>query len=103
MNCAAAISPPDGDQLPPLNVPLLPLPDESAATVPAVSSNFHQPTRPVGPGGVELTVSVSVAELVPYALKAVMVTLEVPTATGVPLISPLELLTLRPEGKPVAP
>src|SRR6478672_1954839 len=31
----------------PATVPLRPLPDESAATVPEVSSSFHQPTRSV--------------------------------------------------------
>ena len=39
---------------------------------------------------------------VPVALVAEMVTLEVPAAVGAPEMRPVEVLTLRPEGRPVA-
>ena len=49
-----------------------------------------------------VTVSVNVAEPVPPALVALMVTLEVPAAVGVPEINPVVVLTLKPAGSPVA-
>ena len=49
------------------------------------------------------TVSVRVAVPVPPLLVALSVTVEVPEDVGVPEISPLEALTDRPEGSPVAP
>ena len=42
-------------------------------------------------------------EAVPPALVAVIVALNVPVAVGVPLITPVDVLTLKPEGKPLAP
>ena len=48
-------------------------------------------------------VRVSVAMPVPVELVALSVMVEVPAAVGVPEISPLEVLTDRPEGSPVAP
>jgi hypothetical protein len=39
---------------------------------------------------------------VPVALVALSVTLNVPDAVGVPLITPVEVLTLNPDGKPIA-
>jgi hypothetical protein len=47
-------------------------------------------------------VIVSVAEPVPPAFVALIVTLEEPVALGVPVIAPVEELTLRPEGSPDA-
>lgn len=48
------------------------------------------------------TVSVRVAAPVPEPLVAVIETLKVPAAVGVPEITPVDVLTLRPAGKPVA-
>ena len=46
---------------------------------------------------------VSVAEPAPPALVALIVTVEVPAAVGVPVIAPVYVFTLSPEGSPVAP
>ena len=53
-------------------------------------------------GGVGSTVITKVAEPVPPALVALMLTLVVPVALGVPVMAPLLVLTLRPAGNPVA-
>lgn len=45
----------------------------------------------------------SVSELVPPALMALMVAPKVPVPIGVPEISPVEALTPKPGGSPVAP
>ena len=49
-----------------------------------------------------MTVIFNVAEPVPPALVALIVTLDVPAAVGVPVIAPVEVLTLKPAGRPVA-
>jgi hypothetical protein len=49
-----------------------------------------------------LMVRVSVAVPVPEALVAPIVTLEVPAAVGVPVILPVDVLTLSPAASPVA-
>jgi len=49
------------------------------------------------------TVRVSVAEPVPLAFLALIVTVELPAADGVPLIMPVALLSERPAGRPAAP
>jgi hypothetical protein len=49
-----------------------------------------------------LIVSIRVALPVPVALVAPIVTLDVAAAVGVPVIFPVEELTLRPAGNPVA-
>jgi hypothetical protein len=54
-------------------------------------------------GVAALIVSFRVAFPVPPLLVALMVTVEVPAAVGVPEIDPVEPLTARPAGKPVAP
>ena len=62
-------------------------------------------TRPLE-GGVttgSLTVRMRTAEPVPAALVAVIVMLDVPVAVGVPVIAPVEVFTVRPEGSSVAP
>ena len=46
---------------------------------------------------------VKVAPPVPVLLVALRVTVEVAAAVGVPEINPVELFTLRPAGKPLAP
>ena len=51
----------------------------------------------------KLTVSVSTAVPVPTALVALNVIGKTPTAVGVPLISPVLVLTLSPAGSPLAP
>jgi len=48
------------------------------------------------------TVTMRVAEPVPPALVALIVTLVVPDALGVPDIAPVLVLTLNPAGSPVA-
>jgi hypothetical protein len=48
------------------------------------------------------TVSVRVAEPVPLAFVALIVTELVPAALGVPLIAPVEVLTDNPAGRPIA-
>jgi len=48
------------------------------------------------------TVRVSVAEPVPPALVALIVMLVLAAAVGVPVISPVDVLTLKPAGSPVA-
>lgn len=53
-------------------------------------------------GAWELTVKVRVALPVPAALVAPMVTVKVPTVEGVPVIAPVDELTLKPGGRPVA-
>jgi hypothetical protein len=53
-------------------------------------------------GSVVTVVSVSAAIPVPALLVAPRVTVEVPVAVGVPEMSPVEVLTLRPPGSPVA-
>ena len=50
-----------------------------------------------------MMVRVSVALPVPPALVALMVTLYVPAVVGVPEISPVLVLTVKPAGSPVAP
>ena len=50
-----------------------------------------------------MMVNVSVALPVPPALVALMVTLYVPAVVGVPEISPVLVLTVKPAGSPVAP
>jgi hypothetical protein len=50
----------------------------------------------------ELTVRVRVALPVPPLLVAPRATMEVPVAVGVPEMSPVEVLTLRLPGSPVA-
>lgn len=52
--------------------------------------------------GVALIVRFSVVEPVPVAFVALSVTLEFPGVVGVPEITPVEVLTLRPAGKPIA-
>ena len=49
-----------------------------------------------------LIVRVRVADPVPTAFLALMVTLEVPAAVGVPLMTPLLVFTVKPAGRPVA-
>ena len=53
-----------------------------------------------GVGG--FTVRVRVAEPVPPALVALIVTLDVAAVVGVPEIAPVDVLTLKPAGNPVA-
>ncbi len=53
-----------------------------------------------GAGG--LMVIVRVADPVPDTFVALMVTGVVPTALGVPLMTPVDVLTERPAGNPVA-
>jgi hypothetical protein len=48
------------------------------------------------------TIKVNVAEPVPAALEAEIAMLKVPATVGVPAISPVEVLTESPSGKPVA-
>ena len=50
-----------------------------------------------------MMVRVSVALPVPPALVALMVTVYVPAVVGVPEISPVLVLTVKPAGSPVAP
>lgn len=47
-------------------------------------------------------VRTSVAEPTPPALDALIVMLEIPGAAGVPEITPVDVLTVNPAGKPVA-
>jgi hypothetical protein len=54
-------------------------------------------------GAAAAIVSVKVAFLVPPALVAFSVTVEVPAAVGVPEITPVVLFTDSPVGSPVAP
>jgi hypothetical protein len=54
-----------------------------------------------GAAGGEI-VRVNVAVPVPLAFVALRVTLKLPLAVGVPEIAPVEVLTLNPEGNPVA-
>ena len=49
-----------------------------------------------------LTVRVRVAEPVPTAFVALMVTMKVPNTVGVPLTTPVLVFTDRPAGRPVA-
>jgi hypothetical protein len=49
-----------------------------------------------------LTVIFNVTEPVPPAFVALIVTLDVPAAVGVPVIAPVEVLTLKPAGRLVA-
>ena len=59
--------------------------------------------KPVGGlGGVPTIFHTNVAFVVPTAFVAVMVELYVPTVVGVPVISPIAGLMLKPGGKPVA-
>ena len=53
-------------------------------------------------GAAELIVTITPALPVPPELVALTVTVEVPTAVGVPEISPVVPLTASPGGKPVA-
>ena len=54
-----------------------------------------------GAGRIIVIVKVWLPE--PLTLVAVIVTVKVPEVVGVPLITPVELLTLNPDGNPVAP
>jgi hypothetical protein len=54
-------------------------------------------------GGGMAMVRVKVALPVPVLFVALSVTVELPTAVGVPEINPVVLLTESPAGKPVAP
>lgn len=54
-------------------------------------------------GGGGRIARVNVLEVVPAALVALMVVANVPLAVGVPEISPVEPLTFKPFGSPVAP
>jgi hypothetical protein len=54
-----------------------------------------------GAGG--LIVIVKVALPVPREFVALIVTVKVPGAVGVPEITPVEVLTVNPAGNPVAP
>lgn len=49
-------------------------------------------------GGITLTVRARVAAPAPFALVAPIATLVVPVTVGVPLITPVEVLTERPAG-----
>jgi hypothetical protein len=53
-------------------------------------------------GAAVVIVSVRVALLVPPALVALSVTVELPAAVGVPEISPVAVFTDKPAGKPEA-
>ena len=53
-------------------------------------------------GGVGKTVMTSEAVPVPPALLALIPTVVVPVAVGVPVMAPVLVLTLRPVGNPVA-
>jgi len=53
--------------------------------------------------GTAMTVSVSVFVPVPALFVALRVMVERPPLLGVPEISPVVVLTVRPEGRPVAP
>jgi hypothetical protein len=53
-------------------------------------------------GAPTVTVRARVAVPVPPAFVAPMLTLELPTAVGVPVISPVAVATLSPAGSPVA-
>ena len=55
-----------------------------------------------GKGGL-LTVITSVADPVPEAFVAEIVTFEVPADVGVPVIAPVDVLMPSPPGNPVAP
>ena len=54
-------------------------------------------------GDPAVTVSARLELPVPELLVALMVTVEVPAAVGVPEIKPVVALTDRPAGRPVAP
>jgi hypothetical protein len=54
-------------------------------------------------GGAGLMVSVRVALPVPPLLLALRVTVDVPAALAVPEIKPVDVLTVKPVGKPDAP
>ena len=56
-----------------------------------------------GTGGGGLTVRTSVLVSVPPELEAVMVTLLVPAVVGVPEMTPVEVLFVKPAGRPLAP
>ena len=53
-------------------------------------------------GAAALIVKTSVAEPVPLAFVALIVTLDVPAVVGVPEMIPVAVLTLRPAGNPLA-
>ena len=53
-------------------------------------------------GGGGRIVTVRMALPVPPALLALIVTLAVPVVVGVPLITPVDVFTLKPAGNPVA-
>ncbi len=67
------------------------------------------PTVPVAVAALDITgadgfiVIVNVFVPAPPAFVALSVTLEVPVVVGVPLITPVDVFTLKPAGKPVAP
>ena len=50
-----------------------------------------------------MTEIVNVALPVPFAFVALMGTLVVPEAVGMPVMAPVVVLTLKPPGNPVAP
>ena len=54
-----------------------------------------------GAGGLMVTVSVAVP--VPREFVALIVTVKVPEAVGVPEITPVEVFRVNPAGNPVAP
>ncbi len=54
-------------------------------------------------GTCPVTVSVKTADPVPPVFVAEIVMLLVPSEVGVPEITPVEVLTVRPAGSPVAP
>ena len=54
-------------------------------------------------GGGGLMVSVKVTVPVPREFVALIVTVKVPDAVGVPEITPVEVFTVNPAGNPVAP
>ena len=65
-----------------------------AETVVALLITGAEPDAPI--------VMVRVADPVPTAFLALMVTLDVPAAVSVPLMTPLLVITVRPAGRPVA-
>ena len=84
---------PDQVAADPLVVMLSPLEAEAKSSVSRLT-----PPPPPPPD----TMRVNVAEPVPAALEAEIAMLKVPAAIGVPAISPVEVLTESPCGKPVA-
>ena len=73
-----------------------------AVSPPVVSDEKSSLSKFVTPPALELTVITSVADPVPEAFIAEIVTFDVPATVGVPVIAPVEALTLSPPGNPVA-